>query len=145
MLIISMVNYQDVNEKIMEAVFSASRTFRIWMRESSGLSIVQFRVLSFISRNNNCSLLELKNYLGTSLPSTSRLVDSLSRKGLIERLENEKDRRRIKLKLTESGILVLTSARKQVLKMIEERMSRISKDDIETLSRAAEILARLVS
>ncbi len=140
-----MVNYPGVNEKVMEAVFNASRTFRIWMRESAGLSVVQFRVLSFINRNNDCSLLELKNYLGISFPSTSRLVDSLNRKGLIERLEDEDDRRRVKLKLTGSGSAVLANARKQVLKMIGERMSRLDEDEIQALSRAAEILTRLVS
>ncbi|MCL4344489.1 MAG: MarR family transcriptional regulator [Nitrososphaerota archaeon] len=138
-----MANYNHLNEEIMEAVFTASRTFRTWMRECSGLSVAQFRVLSFISRNNNCSLLELKNYLGISTPSTSRLVEALNMRGFVTRVEDGNDRRRVKLGLTKMGNEVLITARKRVLERIEERIGGLSLDEKRNLSMATEILREM--
>ncbi|MEM0097463.1 MAG: MarR family transcriptional regulator [Conexivisphaerales archaeon] len=140
-----MANYVHLNEEIMEAVFTASRTFRMWMRECSGLSVAQFRVLSFISRNDNSSLLELKDYLGVSTPSTSRLVEALNIKGFVTRVENKNDRRRIELGLTEIGKEVLIAARKHVLEMIDESIGDLSPDEKYNLSVAAKILMRMVN
>ncbi len=144
MLTINVANNIHLNEKVMEAVFTASRTFRTWMRECSGLSVAQFRVLSFISRNNNSSLLELKTYLGVSNPAASRLVEALNIRGFVTRIEDRNDRRRVKLGLTKMGKEVLFAARERVLERIEERISGLNIDERHDLLIAAEILMGMV-
>lgn len=139
-----MANNIHLNEKVMEGVFTASRTFRTWMRECSGLSVAQFRVLSFISRNDNSSLLELKTYLGVSTPSASRLVEALKTRGFVTRVEDRNDRRRVKLGLTKTGKEVLVAARELVLKKIEERISGLSEDEKHDLLIASKILTGMV-
>lgn len=125
----------------MDAVFEASRGFRTWMRESSGLSVAQFRVLLFISRRNGCSLAELKDYLGVSAPSASRMVEALRERGLVMREEDRDDRRRVRLTLTDAGRDVLARSREIVLKRIEERLGGSADEAL----RCASVLARLVA
>jgi DNA-binding MarR family transcriptional regulator len=145
MLMISVSNYYHLNERLVEVIFTASKTFRSWMRECSGLSVPQFRVLTFVSRNSSCSLFELAQYLGISAPSASRLVEALLLKGLISREDDKKDRRRVQLKLTTEGKNVLTGAREHVLEKLNARVNKLNyDDDMLKLSRSLDIIMLLV-
>jgi DNA-binding MarR family transcriptional regulator len=67
------------------------------------VSIPQFRTLLFLSGHENASLSEVTEHIGLTLPSMSRMVDILVKRGLLTRETHHGDRRRITLALTTRG------------------------------------------
>lgn len=68
------------------------------------LSVTQLRTLGVLEhRDVEPSVKQLSELIGLSLPATSRNVDGLLRRGLLERQEDEHDRRVKRLCLTADG------------------------------------------
>ncbi|MGH2504870.1 MAG: MarR family winged helix-turn-helix transcriptional regulator, partial [Ktedonobacterales bacterium] len=61
---------------LMEVAPLVMREIRTRMRQSrgAGLSVPQFRALGYLRRHPGCSLTEVADHLGLSVPATSRLV-----------------------------------------------------------------------
>jgi DNA-binding MarR family transcriptional regulator len=75
-----------------------------WRRAAkSQFSVIQFRILAFLSRHPHSSCRELAEHIGISAPAASRLVETLVQKELIGRYPAPKDRRQILLKLRPLG------------------------------------------
>jgi DNA-binding MarR family transcriptional regulator len=73
--------------------------------DEHGLSFVQFKAMMELSASSTDApyLQELAESLGASMPSLSRAVDGLVRKGLVTRSEDPDDRRRRRVALTPAG------------------------------------------
>ncbi len=67
------------------------------------LTPAQLEALAFINRHGGCSAKALSEGLHISIPSSTRLVDRLVRKRLVDRRESGEDRRLVHLTLTETG------------------------------------------
>jgi DNA-binding MarR family transcriptional regulator len=72
--------------------------------EIRGLTGPQVKALIFLYDNGECSMTELAAGLAVSLPSASELVDRLIDRGLVDRVPDAADRRRVKIDLTEPAI-----------------------------------------
>jgi DNA-binding MarR family transcriptional regulator len=78
------------------------------MRSRRGaLSVPQFRALAFVGRRPRSSLSDVAQHVGTSLPSMSKLIDGLVTRGMVERVPEVDDRRRVALSLTSGGRALL--------------------------------------
>ena len=71
--------------------------------ESLDLSLTQIKALHALDAGPAPSVKELADQLGLSLPAASRAVESLLRKGLVTRTEDEHDRRIKRIALTSEG------------------------------------------
>ena len=79
--------------------------------DEHGLSFVQFKALMELftaDPDEPPYIQELAESLGASMPSLSRAVDGLVRKGLVTRSEDPDDRRRRRVALTEAGDGIVT-------------------------------------
>ncbi len=72
--------------------------------EIHGLTLPQVKALIFLYDNGDRSMTELANGLAVSLPSASELVDRLIDRGLVDRMTDPADRRRVLVSLTEPAI-----------------------------------------
>jgi MarR family transcriptional regulator for hemolysin len=79
-------------------------------------------------------------HIGITLPTTSKLVDGLVKKGLMLREFSATDRRRVVLNLTEQGRTVLEASCAAIKPGIASMLASLSEDDICVLGRAAEII-----
>jgi DNA-binding MarR family transcriptional regulator len=70
----------------------------------------------------------------------SRSVDSLVRAGLVERTQDPDNRRRLALRLTESGRDHLNSA--PTGSLLAARLERLAHSELRAIERAIEILER---
>jgi len=75
----------------------------------AGLSLPQYRLLSYLSRGSSAASPAARQ-LATSRPSVTALVDGVVAKGLVTRLPDATDRRRITLALTPEGYAVVERA-----------------------------------
>jgi DNA-binding MarR family transcriptional regulator len=87
----------------------------------SDLSVPQFRALVFVDRSPGGSLSMLAEFLGLSLPATSRLVDGLVGKKFVTRRIPEGNRRLVALALSANGRRTVRVARQAA----EDRLARI--------------------
>src|SRR4051794_8743002 len=92
-------------DELLETVPHLMRVIRTNVRQQSGpeLSIVQFRTLAFLGRNQGAMLSEVANFLGQTLPTASKLIDGPVAARLANRATPSGDRRRISLDLTKAG------------------------------------------
>lgn len=75
-----------------------------------GLSMPQFRALVQVHQRPRIRLSDIADNLGSSLPTTSRLISGLVDHGLIDRVGCTQDRRQIILRITPRGEEVLREA-----------------------------------
>jgi len=68
------------------------------------LSLTQLKAMAFLERvEREVSVKDLAGELGLSLPAASRSIDGLHGRGLLERREDEDDRRMKRVQLTPEG------------------------------------------
>lgn len=136
---------EEVAREVMETVPVVMRSLREEMRRHrrSNLSVPQFRALAFIRNRPGASLTSLAEHLGLTPASTSKLVDGLVERELVERRESTEDRRRITLTLTPFGFSVWEESFRRTQASIVERLSRLSDAEREQLSAAMQVLRPL--
>lgn len=67
------------------------------------LTLPQLRTIFIIAHNNTSSIKEISGQLGVGEPTASHLVEKLVKSGLVSRVDDAEDRRRVIVKLSEKG------------------------------------------
>lgn len=111
-------------------------------RRAKGLSVPQFRTLVQLRRCPAASLSSISESLGSSLPTTSRIVSGLVAKGLILRKTARDDRRQSLLQLTHRGQAVIDAAWSGTQTSVADRFSDLSEEQLVILAEALNMLSR---
>ena len=112
-------------------------------RRAKGLSVPQFRTLVQLRRNPSASLSGISENLGSSLPTTSRIVSGLVTKGLITRRASATDRRQISLHLTSRGQAVIDAAWSGTQDALAEKLSDVSAERLTAMTKDLTLLTEL--
>jgi len=92
-----------------------------------GLDIPEWRVLATLGfRNDACSAQYISHCTRTHKSTISRAVTALMERRLIERVENEDDRREFRLRLTRKGKTLYEALIPRLLRKEEEILSCLS-------------------
>jgi DNA-binding MarR family transcriptional regulator len=108
---------------LMEVIPRVMHRIRREMRShrTPGLSVPQFRTLTYLYRNEGASLSEVAEHMGLKLPSTSRNIDVLVARKLVIRRALAHDRRYISLRLSVHELTELIRAQR----LIEARLAKM--------------------
>ncbi len=138
---------QGAAQQVLEAVPLVMRTIRGQLRShrSADISVPQFRAMGYIDRNDGASLSDLASHIGLTMPSMSKLIDGLVSRKLVTRASHSTDRRRICLSLTPLGREELREAHRFTEKYLADRISGLDESDLQTITRAMQILKSLFS
>jgi DNA-binding MarR family transcriptional regulator len=122
--------------------FQATRRAR--GREASrsaaeGISLAQFHVLEPLAAGPRTNR-QLSAAAGVSSPTTTRMIDVLSARGLVSRVEDPTDRRAVLISLTASGRAALQAKLDQYRAMRERVAAALEPDERRV---AADLLRRL--
>ncbi|MGP7816398.1 MarR family winged helix-turn-helix transcriptional regulator [Niallia sp. 01092] len=101
---------------------------------------VQFNILKYIYVNQPVTISEISDCQHMSMPNTSRELKKLSEKKLIEKLEDMEDRRKQFIRLSNNGKTMMNEAFKYVETGFLNRIQDASKEELEEMDRALEIL-----
>ena len=105
--------------------------------EGLGLGLPQLKTLDALDLyEGEPTVKDLAERLCLSLPGMSRNVDDLQRRGLLERREDEHDRRMKRLRLTEEGRAVLATVNSARLAGLEAFTTTLPDDQRDALSAA---------
>ncbi len=140
-----MTSPSETASLIIDNVPLLMRVLRAKFREkrSGELSMAEFRTLAFVDANRGASLSEVAEQIGLSLPSMSKLVDSLVNHGLLSRTAHGEDRRRICLGLTPTGKRDLHEAYRHAESYFTDKFAELSNDQRSQVAESIDILRRL--
>jgi DNA-binding MarR family transcriptional regulator len=131
--------------EVLDVVPSVMRAIRTEMRghRDPDLSVPQFRSLFFVDRRSGVTLTAVAEHLGLTAPSTSKLIDGLSKRGLLTRRQAPTDRRCVTLEITSEGSRVLAHVRREAQKSLSVLLGSLEDAELSTLILAMSALRRV--
>lgn len=103
-----------------------------------GISHEQLNILIILyydSDESSLSLFEIQEQMVLSTTNTSRLVDKLKDKKLITRKTDQNNRRKVKVRISDKGIKLVTSAVEKLRRSSERMNSNISDREAINLNK----------
>jgi len=113
-------------------------------RTMPGLTLPYYRTLNYLERHPRSSLSDLADYLGITLPSTSKLVQKLVMQKVVLR-RAARDRRRVCLSLTQLGITAFAQARLETRQKLAENLSSLPQEELSVVVAALRVLSSAFS
>jgi DNA-binding MarR family transcriptional regulator len=107
-------------------------------------SIPQFRALSFLHRRPGAYLFHLAEHLGVSRPTASALIDRLVTQGMVTRVTDPKERRRILLTLTPLGARRLRQASLSAQVWMAGVLARLPSGSLQRITTGIRLLEEAV-
>ena len=128
-------NVARLSRRLRQAVDAELRAY--------GLTEATWRPLAYVRRlGDGVRQKELATALAIEGPSLVRLLDNLERRGLIERREDETDRRARGIHLTRAGRELAVRVTKVGTEIQARLLARVPPADLETCERVLETIER---
>lgn len=108
--------------------------------KSDSISQVQYNILEYISVSQPVTPSEINDCQNMSMPNTSRELSKLSKKNLIEKLNDTEDRRKQYIRLSSDGEAMMNEAFATIESRFLKRIENASIEDLDDIERALEIL-----
>lgn len=107
---------------------------------SDSISPIQYKMLEYITVNQPVTPSEINDCQNMSMPNTSRELKKLTEKNLIEKTSDREDRRKQYITLSNEGEATMEEAFATIESRFRERIQHASKEDINEIERALDIL-----
>lgn len=123
-----MKNNQGLEEKIIDTVRELSKTLRFFDRKSqtnTGVTMNQCYMLDLIRENKIMPLSDLHERLGIDKSTTTRLIEPLLKRGLLEKMKAEHDKRASYVVITKTGEEVFHNAKNRSFTAIRKVLAEI--------------------
>jgi DNA-binding MarR family transcriptional regulator len=132
----------DVTSSLRLAVMRLARRLR--QESSEGLTPSMLSVLASISRAQPVTLGALASLERVQPPTITATVGRLEDANLVRREIDQKDRRVVRVRLTDDGTMLIRRTRTRKDAYLSQRLRRLSPEDLATLDRAATIVQQLI-
>ncbi|MCD6233304.1 MarR family transcriptional regulator [bacterium] len=129
---------ENLERKLIKFFFIMRRVLQEKAKKEKGVSpfsFLKFATLRFISKKRNPTMKEIAQWLKITPPSATSLIDSFFKAKLIKREFDRKDRRIIRLKITEKGKKLLKETQQEHRKRMKRFISKLSPRDQKNLLR----------
>ena len=111
------------------------------MLAESGLTEQQWRVLRVLSEYGPQDTTEVADRTALLLPSLSRILQTMSEKGLVIRVQDTVDRRRQTVQITKAGQKIIDDNLEEALTIVEGFKARVGAANYELLLDLLETFA----
>jgi len=115
----------------------------MWVADGPAERIERARrqLLTAVATHEPATLNQVAKSVGRGAPAVSRSVDSLVRSGLVERMQDPNNRRRLALRLTSEGRERLAKPAAGSSNLVT-KLQRLAHSELRAVERAIEILER---
>jgi len=134
-------NPNDTARKLHSAALHLMRYVRA-QDTALGVPPAQLSALSVVVFGGKKSLSDLAQTEQVRPPTMSRIVDALVRDGFVKREVDRTDRRSVVITATEKGERIMHEGRSRREQRLLELLHGLSRDEVDLLGKASEILAR---
>ena len=113
-----------------------------YMNRKAGLSDVKLIVLMAFFYDPSISVTpsQIARWTDTDPHNVTTLINRMKREGLLDTTRDVKDRRYVKITITEKGRATLKEAMPAAQHVIDRLMSSVSRDDIISLEKALKVI-----
>lgn len=137
----------EMANDIIQAYIELGNTLRLgalpgWI--AADLNLSQLKAIVLLEHHGAMTISALARLLEMGNPAASILVQQLVQQGLVERSEDEKDRRRTFVRLTPNGVRLVASRREYSQGKLQRWLSQMSDEEIVNLQRGLGALLRVV-
>jgi DNA-binding MarR family transcriptional regulator len=135
---------EELRVRFQEVIAAERRLRGRDSHRPEGLSVAHVRVLFRLAKAEGHQLPagRLAAAVEVSPASLSQMVDGLERRGVVERIRSEEDRRVVVLHLTDAGLQQVREQRDRFLAIWERELAELPDADLEA---AAKVLVRFRS
>ena len=131
--------------ELIDVVNLVTQAFWVELRRSGQtIEMSQWATLRRIGRTP-CTMSELARYKGVGLPTISKSVDMLVRRGWVERWVDKSDRRQTLVRLTTAGRRILTDCRRALEVFLDERLAALSAADRKELDHSLQMVRSVLT
>ena len=117
---------QEATTELLEVVNLVTQMFWADLRRSDhAIELTQWATLRRINRSP-CTMSELARHKEVGLPTMSKSIEMLVRKGWVERWVDKTDRRQTLVRLTSHGRRVLADSRAHLEELLDQRLSKLT-------------------
>lgn len=119
-------------ERFERAFWEFYRVSRGKMRyrfSDANVTEAQFMAMLFLRRTPNCTMSDLKSWMGLHMSTITGITDRMVRDGFVDRFRDEQDRRLVKVKLTKKGSVIVSKLWKIRRERIEKFLSLLTEND----------------
>ena len=113
-------------------------------RSGETIEISQWSTLKHVSRAP-CTMSELARHKGVGLPTISKSVDMLVRRGWVERWVDKSDRRQTLVRLTPAGKRVLTSCRRALEAFLDQRLESLTPSERDAIDASLQLVRKALT
>ncbi len=131
--------------ELIDVVNLVTQAFWAELRKSGpAIEMSQWSTLRRIGRSP-CTMSELARHKGVGLPTISKSVEMLVRRGWVERWIDKSDRRQTLVRLTAAGRRVLTECRQALEIFLDERLAHLSAAERKTVDESLQLVRRVLT
>ena len=131
--------------ELIDVVSLVTQAFWAELRRSGEtIEISQWSTLKRISRSP-CTMSELARYKGVGLPTISKSIDMLVRRGLVERWVDKADRRQTLVRLTPAGRKLLHSCRKALEAFLDKRLASLTEAERDAIDHSLQLVRQVLT
>ena len=131
--------------ELIDVVNLVTQAFWAELRRSGPtIEMSQWSTLRRIGRSP-CTMSELARHKGVGLPTISKSVDMLVRRGWVERWVDKSDRRQTMVRLTEPGRKVLVDCRRALEIFLDERLAHLSAPKRKAVDDSLQLVKRVLT
>jgi DNA-binding MarR family transcriptional regulator len=132
----------DDRQRLIEIMGSVQRDLvpsLLRLHEEDDLQLLHAAILQVLDRGEEPTVKELAALIHRSVSRTSRIVDRLVRRGLVERREDEADRRARRLRLSAEGTARVARIRAARVDAQLQLWDHFTEEERATVMRAMEL------
>ena len=108
--------------------------------KSDLITPVQYNILEYITVSQPVTPSEISDCLHVSMPNTSRELKKLSQKNLIEKINDNEDRRKQYVRLSSVGEDIMREAFENIESRFLARIQNSTQEDLKELEHALDVL-----
>lgn len=109
-----------------------------------GLSLPQLRILACLA-DSPAGIKAVAEGLGVSLPAVSRMLTLLEKKGYVQRIPGQRDKREVEARLTAKGEQCFAQMQKEARAKLSESLRSVPAADLAPFARGLTELRRLLT
>jgi DNA-binding MarR family transcriptional regulator len=131
--------------ELIDVVNLVTQAFWAELRRSGQtIEMSQWSTLRRIGRSP-CTMSDLARYKGVGLPTISKSVDMLVKRGWAERWVDKSDRRQTLVRLTAAGRRVLSDCRRALEEFLDERLAALSTAERHAVDHSLQLVRRVLT
>ena len=106
------------------------------------LTVSQIEILHFIGLSGRKTMKNISDYLKITPPSATLMIEEMEKKGLVKRINDEKDHRVVLITLTPKTKKVFVSICKRKELIFKEMISKLSEKEQKSLEHIIKIIIK---